>query len=624
MNLQSCINEWQAIGAPQVVLDWLSDGVQLPFDSVPDSVYLSNQPCTRVQKEFIDNEIQDLLHQGIVEQCPPNHKPHVVSPIKVVPKSGDKKWRLITDLRVLNTFITPPKFTNEGIKDFEPLVKPNDMLITVDLKNGFFHVPIAKNYRTFLGFSWNNQFYQWARCPFGLNISPFCFTKILRPVVTFLRLQGLRICLYVDDWILTACPQTIIAQKNVLLNTLIRLGWMINYKKSSLVPETTKKWIGYVVSSSLSQGQPGILIPATRIRKLKKDIKRVLHQGQATARMIARIAGQCVAMAEVILPAKLLLRDVYRVLNQKRSWQDTVKLTQGAARDLIWWLQALDGWNGKPIKPQKIDVQITTDASATGWGAWMMDQKAAGFWDKSVSVQSSNHRELLAVYMALQAFRDNVVKKSVQIVSDNVTTIAYLNHLGGPTPALTQLAKSIWAFVYRNNMELSARYLAGKENVLADSLSRLNPKYEWQLHPLLFKCIDSRWGPHTIDRFATMSNTQINRYNSRFADPFSQGVDALAQTDWMHENNYCAPPFRLIARVLDTVQAQKATATILAPYWPAQPWFQRLRQMSIAPPLELTTGKRTIWTMHPSPEPLRNRRWKLLAWRICGNLDYVN
>ena len=35
---------------------------------------------------------------------------------------------------------------------------------------------------------------------------------------------------------------------------------------------------------------------------------------QATARHLARIEGQCVAMAEVILPAKLLLRNVYRLI----------------------------------------------------------------------------------------------------------------------------------------------------------------------------------------------------------------------------------------------------------------------------------------------------------------------
>ena len=128
------------------------------------------------------------------------------------------------------------------------------------------------------------------------------------------------------------------------------------------------------------------------------------------------------------------------------------------------------------------------------------------------------------------------------------------------------------------------------------------------------------FGPHTIDRFASFSTSLLPAYNSRFCDPGSCGVDALGQTDWAHHNNFVNPPFRLISRVLDVVEAQQADATLIAPLWPGQPWMSRLRQLCVAPPLRLPPVSRTCVPLLPfqQVEPHRNLRWTLYAWRFSG------
>ncbi|XP_043214870.1 uncharacterized protein LOC122378179 [Amphibalanus amphitrite] len=99
--------------------------------------------------------------------------------------------------------------------------------------------------------------------------------------------------------------------------------------------------------------------------------------------------------------------------------------------------------------------------------------------------------------------------------------------------------------------------------------------------------LDRMFGPHTVDRFAAVGTALLPTYNSRFADPCSSGVDALGQTDWGAENNWVNPPFRLIPRVLDIIEAQRADATLIAPMWPGQPWMARLRRLCTAPPIRL-------------------------------------
>ena len=45
-----------------------------------------------------------------------------------------------------------------------------------------------------------------------------------------------------------------------------------------------------------------------------------------------------------------------------------------------------------------------------------------------------------------------------------------------------------------------------EENKTADYISRMVDQDDWILKPAVFKVLDTRWGPHTIDRFADMHN----------------------------------------------------------------------------------------------------------------------
>jgi len=96
--------------------------------------------------------------------------------------------------------------------------------------------------------------------------------------------------------------------------------------------------------------------------------------------------------------------------------------------------------------------------------------------------------------------------------------------------------------------------------------------------------IDTIWSPHDIDIFATMVNTQLPVYNSRFLYPFSSGVAGLAQQNWRNMNNLVTPPFRLLDQVVQVIIQQQADAPLIAPAWRGQMWFQWLKVLSIRPP----------------------------------------
>ena len=77
-------------------------------------------------------------------------------------------------------------------------------------------------------------------------------------------------------------------------------------------------------------------------------------------------------------------------------------------------------------------------------------------------------------------------------------------------------------------------------------------------------------------------------------------------------------------RVLQVVKDQHAYATVIAPHWPTQPWYRRLQKMEIAPPVPTTMSPKAILASIRKLEPLGNKHWTFLAWRVYGGNNNNN
>eukprot|EP00873_Tetraselmis_striata_P023954 jgi/Tetstr1/444218/TSEL_032111.t1 len=81
----------------------------------------------------------------------------------------------------------------------------------------------------------------------------------------------------------------------------------------------------------------------------------------------------------------------------------------------------------------------------------------------------------------------------------------------------------------------------------------------------------SRFGPHSIDRFASAHNTVLPRYNAAWLDPTCEAVDSLhlPDEDWRRENNWCNAHWPLLPDLVRAKAAAKwrSGATVVAPRW---------------------------------------------------------
>lgn len=124
-------------------------------------------------------------------------------------------------------------------------------MINIDLKEAYFLLPIHDSHTKFLRFYVQELLYEFVVLPFGLSSAPYIFTKILQPVIAHLRSQGLLSVRYLDDILLCLGNSAKDCFENAYttIQCLTRLGFIINYKKTSLVPQTICQFLGFLLNS---------------------------------------------------------------------------------------------------------------------------------------------------------------------------------------------------------------------------------------------------------------------------------------------------------------------------------------------------------------------------------------
>ena len=107
--------------------------------------------------------------------------------------------RAIINLKPLNVFVQKIHFKIENINTALHSIAP---LVSIDLKDAYFSIPIFKPHRKFVRFEWSDQTYEFTCLPFGYSLAPRVFTKVFKPVISHLRENGYRVVIFLDDILL--------------------------------------------------------------------------------------------------------------------------------------------------------------------------------------------------------------------------------------------------------------------------------------------------------------------------------------------------------------------------------------------------------------------------------------
>ena len=202
----------------------------------------------RPTRPSIQGRLVELLADDVVEAAPP----HVfLIRLSEVPRRDSPRTKLVLDVSNLNHHFPPYRFKMTTISTVKETLRPHWYLASLDLEDAYWHVPIRRAFRPYQAFSSGRQIYQFRVLPFGRNIAPRVFTKILRPVHACLASKGVNILLYLGDGLVYAHSQRLGADRLTLtLRVDSEMGLSFNLDTSSLHPTQPIQWLGMVCDAT--------------------------------------------------------------------------------------------------------------------------------------------------------------------------------------------------------------------------------------------------------------------------------------------------------------------------------------------------------------------------------------
>ena len=577
--LRENIKFWQDIGASKWIIDILLLGYCLPFVGEPIKKFFKNHTSALKHAEFVSLELLKLLKSGALSEVKESELV-VCSPLGVATNACGKQ-RLILDLRYVNEHLRVQKFKYEDIRTACDLFSEGDWFIKFDYTSGYHHVEIFPEHTKFLGCSWSvngkQLFCKFTVLPFGLASAPFVFTKIQKVLVSHWRRQGIRIFTYLDDGAgADATFEDTKRLSGIVQRDISASGFVCNEEKCQWEPVQRGELLGFIMN--LVSGV--FIVPERRVAAFRDLLQQVfVNKFFVSARHVARITGCLISMGLALGPVvRLWTRELYRVVQSSESWDRKIMLAEEARTEIQFWSENFEN-DGQPIwhASPKVEIMTYSDASDVAWGGYAVqlgDQKAVGSWSEEESCMSSTFREIKAARLVLESLALQLAGKEIRHRTDNQGT-ARIMSVGSRIPELHREAILIYKLCKKYNVRLSVEWVCRDSNKVADELSRLDDPDDYMLDPVCFRTIDSAWGPHTYDRFASMKTKQLPRFCSRYLNPDCDSTDAFT-VSWTNENNWLFPPPYLIPRVLRHMQAGGERGTLIAPHWPSAPWWPLL------------------------------------------------
>jgi ribonuclease HI len=449
-------------------------------------------------------------------------------------------------------------------------------MATWDLKSGYFHVPIHKEFRKYFCFKVGGIIFYFKVLCFGFSQACYVFTKLMQEPAIELRSRGIPISDYIDDSFTAASSRERCLRQSVLAVLFFAtLGAFMGLPKCNLWPQLLVKWLEFLVDSEKEEFRVG----EAKLLKLKKFLGEVLAKRDTSPRTIVALAGKILALSPAVLPAALYSRESYLTLKGKASWDYVFPSPQSVVDAAQFWLENVDRFNGRKWWQKAVTVKAVVDASAVGYGGFITvgseaPEPFAGTFSAEETTQSSTAREVRGYAAALKAAAqrspDQVRDAAILLEGDNQGAISALNHLKSPIQEINQCLRKVFQLCCEQRFDVVARWIPRDTLEEADALSRLPDPADWGLSTSELRSVFKHFGRKpTLYLFASDVHHVVDRFVSRFFTPGCEAVDAT-KLDWKvfaspAEVVWVFPPYRQVSLALSLLESAKLEAFVCMP-----------------------------------------------------------
>lgn len=607
------IETWKSLGAPKSIISVLS-GYRIPFMHSPPLRRFNTDNNNRLlikSSPDMSTEMHKMLSCKAIAEC--SSKSGFLSPM-FLRKKSDGSNRPIFNLKLLNKYLHPPRFRLINHHKIPLCINRSDYMVKIDLSQAYFHIPIIKSHRRFLAFNFDSTIYEMTCLPFGLATAPYIFAKITNWVANFFREKGIRVIVYLDDFLLIHPSPIILSQQNQLVQKhLLEMGWCINYQKTSPSPSRAVEYLGIHWDTEHNIKR----LPQDKVLKCAVLIKDMLTNQYWTWWLTKVLLGNINFASFVIPLGRLHSRRIQIAANKLPMKQKHKRfpLPIDVSEELEWWLQNLT--RSSPIHHREVTAYITTDAAGSGWGAMCGSEKLKGRWNRRQQNWHSNQKELWSVLEVIKRKGPQLQGQTVMIQSDNKSVVAYITKQGGTKSLrLLRVTHRILELANQHQINIVARYLPGRYNATADCLSRSKELTEWTLSQKALRMIFKKLGTPEVDLFASARSAICHSYVSEDSrDPKCLFVNAFSR-QWNFRLGWLFPPPALIPRVLRHLPSCSGRYLLVAPKWERTFWKAELRQRTVGPPFTIPNLPKNLIDLRTGKPPPAIKEMCLQVWKV--------
>jgi hypothetical protein len=406
-------------------------------------------------KEELRKHIDRLSRCGVMVD---SDTPWLSNIVLVVKKDGS--LRPCIDFRKLNAVTVPDHYPLPRLEDILTKVGGCHYYSSLDLSSGYLQLRLEKEASRKCGVITEDKTYQMTHLPFGLKNATSAFARTMAFVLTGLEDS---VIAYVDD-ILIFTKEDNFEKHLASLEEVLKRFRLYNLKispKKCVLGADTMAFLGHEINK---EGYHPSISKCEIIKEIPPP---------KTLREVRRFVGMASFFRKFIKNFAMIVEPLVKLTRKEIpfKWGDEEQLAFDEIKELLI---------NKPIlafpdydKP----FHIVTDASNVGQGGALMQKDDEGKWVAvayfSRTLSSTERRwaavhvELGAIIVALREFKPFIFMADVELHCDH-KPLTYLIKNAKAHPSLAR-----W-LIELNNYQITLVHIKGKQNTLADALSRLD------------------------------------------------------------------------------------------------------------------------------------------------------
>lgn len=413
-----------------------------------------SRPLYRMSPAELDelkSQLDQLLESGFIQSS----KSPFGAPILFV-KKKDGTMRMCVDYRALNAITVKNRYALPHIDELFDRLQGAKVFSKIDLRSGYHQIRIHPDDVPKTAFRTRYGHFEFLVLPFGLTNAPATFMHLMHQV--FRPLLDRFVLVFLDDiLIFSRTPEEHEQHVRQVLDLLRKHKLYAKLSKCELF-QSKVEFLGHVVDAN------GLHMMQEKVKAIREWPRlQTVAEVQSFLGTVGYYRRFIRMFSQIAAPLSQLLQK-----GKEFRWDDEQQKAFDALKAAV---------SQQPVlilpDPSRAYV-VTTDASGFAVGATLSQDQGHGlqpiaFLSKKMLPAERNYpvheQELLAVLIALRQWRHYLLGSRFRVITDH-KSLVYLK----TQPHLSQ-RQTRW-LEYLEQFDLTIEYQEGKQNLVADGLSR--------------------------------------------------------------------------------------------------------------------------------------------------------